>query len=752
MPKKYKKLFNQDYKKIFMYCARTASHFRDDMFPPCDTSLWKHKSIPEYHEPLEWKRCKDITSDPHLFIFKNKQLNTDVVKGVIGDCWFVAALGVLAAHPKLLNKVVPKWTAQDWCHSTEPGKQLGVYNFRDTERHPGIFRFRFYRFGEWIEVVVDDYLPTKNRRLIYAHSKNPKEMWCSLLEKAYAKLCKCYEALEGGSSSDALVDLTGAVPETIQLHSEEGEDNILQKMGEKNFVAMIQVAIREKALVSCSIDVLEDEIQQERLPNGLVVGHAYGITNIQVLKVGAMFNKNEIILIRLHNPWGEVEWNGLWSDKSPEWQNISKSKRKQLGFTIADDGDFWMSFQDFISNFSTLTICRCINTSLLTFDRRWHGAMFRGEWLIENETAGGCINNAETFYQNPQYSIKIHKSTILIVSLMQQDNHAEIGAEKITIGFIILKVELNRKYRIHKPTYEIAGRVTYINSREVTQRFSLKPGHYILIPSAYNVDDEGSYFMRLFSSNPINARLLRKDSPKRKWYYPLIYYGKPYFVGTIRAQILGGQFSRRIDKVYIKITFTDFKKTVVSQITPKFDTVKPEIGAEYLFYARDPSNARLLFQLYQHQTFGKDILIGETRILVNDYSKEGKDGKFWEITKTLTRVIQVPKHMGMIRTEEVEASDNPAHVYSRNERLASGSHTSLSMPGGYGRGIEYGVGGIGVMDSSTYDMPNKKVFVEQMRRRKKIKKVGQTTFVPQIVDAGIGDLQIRLLYSCGINS
>ncbi|CAG8555049.1 20628_t:CDS:2, partial [Racocetra persica] len=472
--------------------------------------------------------------------------------------------------------------------------------------------------------------------------------------------------------------------------------------------------------------------------------HAYGITNIQVLKIGALFKKNEVILIRLHNPWGEVEWNGPWSDKSPEWQNVSKSKRKQLGFTIADD--------DFVSNFSTLTICRCINTSLFSFGRRWHGAMFRGEWSIENETAGGCINHAETFYQNPQYSIKIHKPTIIIVSLMQQDDHAEIGAEKITIGFIILKVELNRKYRIHKPTYEITGRVTYINSREVTQRISLNPGHYILIPSAYNADDEGSYFMRLFSSNPINIRLLKKDSPKRKWYYPLIYYGKPYFIGTVRVQILGGQFSRRIDKVYIKITFIDYKKTMVSQITPKFNTIKPDIGAEYLFYTRDPSNARLLFQLYQHQTFGSDIMIGETRILVNEYSKEGKDGKFWEITKTLTRVIQVPKHMGMIRTEEVEASSNPAHVYSRNEHHATGSHTSLNMPGGYGRGIEYGVGGIGVMNSSTYDMPNKKVFVEEMRRRKKKKKVGQTMFVPQIVDAGIGDLQVRLSYSCGVNS
>ncbi|RHZ63136.1 hypothetical protein Glove_332g26 [Diversispora epigaea] len=83
-----------------------------------------------------------------------------------------------------------------------------------------VFRFRFYRFGEWIEVVIDDYLPTRDGQLIYAHSKDPKEMWCSLLEKAYAKLCGGYKVLETGAASDAIVDLTGTVPETIELNKE----------------------------------------------------------------------------------------------------------------------------------------------------------------------------------------------------------------------------------------------------------------------------------------------------------------------------------------------------------------------------------------------------------------------------------------------------------------------------------------------------------------------------------------------------
>ena len=71
----------------------------------------------------------------------------------LGNCWLLAAIDNLTMHKKLFEQVVP----QD-------------QTFR--EGYAGIFHFKFWRFGVWTEVVVDDLLPTKDGRLIYVKSRD----------------------------------------------------------------------------------------------------------------------------------------------------------------------------------------------------------------------------------------------------------------------------------------------------------------------------------------------------------------------------------------------------------------------------------------------------------------------------------------------------------------------------------------------------------------------------------------------------
>ena len=70
------------------------------------------------------------------------------------------------------------------------------YNNQAEARGAGVYRFRFYRMGEWMDVIIDDYLPKKQHAVV----KN-NEYWVPLVEKAYAKFFGSYKMLIGGNCS-----------------------------------------------------------------------------------------------------------------------------------------------------------------------------------------------------------------------------------------------------------------------------------------------------------------------------------------------------------------------------------------------------------------------------------------------------------------------------------------------------------------------------------------------------------------------
>ena len=63
-----------------------------------------------------------------------------------------------------------------------------------------------------------------------------------------------------------------------------------------------------------------------------------------------------------------------------------------------------MQFEDYCQHFTKMAICRVVNTSFFSMRKKWHESIHHSEWT-KPARSGGCINNKETFLNNPQVSV-----------------------------------------------------------------------------------------------------------------------------------------------------------------------------------------------------------------------------------------------------------------------------------------------------------------------------------------------------------
>nr|XP_033795160.1 calpain-1 catalytic subunit-like isoform X2 [Geotrypetes seraphini] len=391
-----------------------------------------------------------------------------------GDCWVLAALGALTVDRQFLAHLLPN-------------------NQGFKMHYSGIFHFRFWQFGEWVDVVIDDRLPFLHGKYLCVQPRSSNEFWPSLLEKAYAKLKGSYQNLHSGFISEAFVDFTGGVNLGFSMRNDSFDlQNILRGAAKSNSLM-------------ASI-IYNSEGSDQELENGLVAGHAYTLTGIK--KVSYM-NGWEY-LIRLWNPWGSGEWNGRWSDKSREWEKIDVTWRKRLNIPM-EDGEFWMSLKDFEQHFDHIYICN-LTPIFLEFNdppQPWRRTMYVGPWIKGSMESRGLIY--ETIFKNPPCLVTVRESDRfstscnVLASLIQKPCGRQIMLKRDTIPAYIMiqKVDpkiledgLPNSFLYQSRTEDLSSDLIALH--DVSFRGTLNPGTYLLIPYFMRTDRELDFILRVY--------------------------------------------------------------------------------------------------------------------------------------------------------------------------------------------------------------------------------------------------------------
>jgi hypothetical protein len=456
--------------------------FEDRDFQPNSASLFVDPRTPMQAlagRKVVWKRPQDLATKPRLFIDDPNEDGdgveaNDIIQGSLGDCYFLSAVAILASvkGQKLVQKLFVK---------TDTFEQ-------------GLIAVRFFKEGYWWDVAIDTFIPCVDPQTpCFVRMADPNEFWMIFLEKAYAKIHGCYEALDGGFMNEALVDLTGGAPGRVQVSdlfqvcgrggriSPDARDEALNLLSKRARGVLLQGA-------SAAGDT------ETALGNGLYSGHAYALCNTKKTSQGDF-------LVQLRNPWGGHEWTGAWNDKDPRW---TKALKAEVGQKNKEDGMFWMSIEDFATSFNEITFIDLVPSSF---------SILRAESEWTKATAGGCPNHP-TWCNNPQLLMKVSRPTYIELSLNQPDTrmlskqmgkaafdqmYSGTGYDE-SIGFQVWKGD-KRKTKAYRDG--LIANVQHSRLRTVSTVIQeCQPGTYVVVPSTFD-PAQMKFRMRFWSDHPI---------------------------------------------------------------------------------------------------------------------------------------------------------------------------------------------------------------------------------------------------------
>jgi len=215
-----------------------------------------------------------------------------IKQGALGNRYFINALRLLSCRPQLLSRLLvsEKYASQ------------------------GLYTLKFNKAGKWRYVHIDDRVACRQSGAVnFCRNRNPNETFGMLLEKAYAKLHGCYEALNYGTVEKLLSEMTAAAG--VQALRLDALDPLTVC---DNVYSLLEGALAKGKVVGCGRFVPSAQVENPSRRQGISLDMLYQVVDVQIsgaepsadldaLTVGMVCVKN------LQGKTGGGRFTGRWS-------------------------------------------------------------------------------------------------------------------------------------------------------------------------------------------------------------------------------------------------------------------------------------------------------------------------------------------------------------------------------------------------------------------------------------------------------